>query len=118
MSELKKHQKVLFDAIYAVDGIIVVNGAEGQAISSPDPEQPLKVKGSQLAKLGLDLVSLLKSEMILPVTDQPLVDEALRYFEEHKDVKVKQVGESGVDNDEGRRVTTRRRAARRANVNA
>ena len=115
MSKLKSHQKHLLDAVYAVDGIIVVNGIDGQAISSPDPEQPLKVKGSELAKLGLDLVSLLKSEMILPVTNQTLVDEALRYFEEgHHDGKNRT---GSVDNDEGRRVVARRNRVRRANVN-
>jgi len=118
MSELKMHQDNLFNAVYAIDGIIVVNGVDGKAISSPDPEQPLKVKGKELAKLGLDLVSLLRSEMILPVTNQDSVDEALRYFEEQKDVKNIEAGASGVDNDEGRRVTSRRRRSRRNNVNA
>ena len=115
MSKLKSHQKHLLEAVYAVDGIIVVNGTEGQAISSPDPEQPLRVKGSELAKLGLDLVSLLKAEMILPVTNQTLVDEALRYFEEGNHVGKDRT--SSVDNDEGRRVTVRRNRVRRANVN-
>ena len=115
MSKLKNHQKHLLDAVYAVDGIIVVNGIEGQAISSPDPEQPLKVKGSELVKLGLDLVSLLRSEMILPVTNQTLVDEALRYFEEGNYVGKDRTG--GVANDKGRRVVARRNRVRRANVN-
>jgi len=115
MSKLKSHQKHLLDAVYAVDGIIVVNGIEGQAISSPDPEQPLRVKGSELAKLGLDLVSLLRSEMILPVTNQTLVDTALRYFEEGNHVGKDRA--SSVDSDEGQRVTARRNRVRRANVN-
>ena len=115
MSKLRSYQKHLLDAIYAIDGIIVVNGIEGQAISSPDPEQPLRVKGSELAKLGLDLVSLLKSEMILPVTNQTLVDEALRYFEEGNYVGKDRTG--GVANDKGRRVVARRNRVRRANVN-
>ena len=115
MSKLKIHQKHLLDAVYAVDGIIVVNGIEGQAISSPDPEQPLKVKGSELAKLGLDLVSLLKAEMILPVTNQTLVDAALRYFEEGNHVGKDRT--SGVDSDKRQRVTARRNRIRRANVN-
>ena len=113
MSELKVHQNSLLDAIYAIDGIIVVNGVDGKAISSPDPDQPLKVKGRELAKLGLDLVSLLRTEMILPVTNQTLVDEALRYFDGVNYVEVQQVGASGLDNDEGRRVTSRRRRSRR-----
>ena len=115
MSKLKNHQNHLLDAVYAVDGIIVVNGIEGQAISSPDPEQPLKVKGSELAKLGLDLVSLLKSEMILPVTNQTLVDEALRYFEESEHVGQNRT--SSLDSDKGRRVTARRNRIRRSYVN-
>ena len=115
MSKLKSHQKHLLDAVYAVDGIIVVNGIEGQAISSPDPDRPLRVKGSELAKLGLDLVSLLKSEMILPVTNQTLVDEALRYFEEGKNVGENRT--SSVDNDERRRVVARRNRVRRRYVN-
>jgi len=115
MSKLRSYQKHLLDAVYAVDGIIVVNGIEGQAISSPDPEQPLKVKGSELARLGLDLVSLLKSEMILPVTNQTLVDEALRYFEEGKHVGKDRT--SSVDSNEGRRVVARRNRARRRHVN-
>jgi hypothetical protein len=116
MSKLNSHQKHLLDAVYAVDGVIVVNGIEGQAISSPDPEQPLKVKGSELAKWGLDLVSLLKSEMILPVTNQTLVDEALRYFEEGEhELGKNRTG--GVDNDEGRRVVARRNRVRRRHVN-
>jgi hypothetical protein len=115
MSKLRSYQKHLLDAIYAIDGIIVVNGIEGQAISSPDPEQPLKVKGSELAKLGLDLVSLLKSEMILPVTNQTLVDEALRYFEEGNYVGKDRTG--SVDNDKGRRVVARRNRVRRRHVN-
>jgi len=116
MSKLKNHQKHLLDAVYAVDGIIVVNGIEGQAISSPDPEQPLKVKGSELSRLGLDLVSLLKSEMILPVTNQTLVDEALRYFEEDQ-YELGKNRTGGVANDKGRRVVARRNRVRRANVN-
>ena len=116
MSKLKSHQKHLLDAVYAVDGIIVVNGIEGQAISSPDPEQPLRVKGSELAKLGLDLVSLLKSEMILPVTNQTLVDEALRYFEE-VEYEFGKNRTSGLVNDKGRRVAARRNRVRRRHVN-
>ena len=116
MSKLKSHQKHLLDAVYAVDGIIVVNGIEGQAISSPDPEQPLRVKGGELAKLGLDLVSLLKSEMILPVTNQTLVDEALRYFEEgHHEPGTNRT--SGVDSNERQRVVARRNRVRRRHVN-
>jgi hypothetical protein len=65
--------------------------------------------------LGLDLVSLLKSEMILPVTNQTLVDEALRYFEESKNVGENRT--SGVDNDERRRVVARRNRVRRRHVN-
>jgi len=118
MSKLKASHDNLLNAIYAIDGIIVVNGVDGKAISSPDPEQPLKVKGKELAKLGLDLVLLLRSEMILPVTNQDSVDEALRYFEEQGNVENVEVGESSVDNDEGRRVTSRRRRSRRNNVNA
>jgi hypothetical protein len=116
MSELRIHRKNLLDSVYAVDGIIVVNGLEGQAISSPDPEQPLKVKGSELAKLGLDLVSLLKSEMILPVTNQTLVDEALRYFEE-VEYEFGKNRTSGLVNDKGRRVAARRNRVRRNHVN-
>jgi hypothetical protein len=115
MSKLRSYQKHLLDAVYAVDGIIVVNGIEGQAISSPDPEQPLRVKGSELAKLGLDLVSLLKSEMILPVTNQTLVDEALRYFEEGKNVGKNRT--SSMDSDKGWRVVAGRNRIRRRHVN-
>jgi hypothetical protein len=115
MSELRRHQKHLLDAVYAVDGIIVVNGLEGQAISSPDPDQPLKVKGSELARLGLDLVQLLRSEMILPVTNQTLVDEALRYFEEGKHVRKSRA--SSVDSDKRRSVVAGRNRTRRNHVN-
>ena len=115
MSKLRSYQKHLLDAVYAVDGIIVVNGIEGQAISSPDPEQSLRVKGSELAKLGLDLVSLLKSEMILPVTNQTLVDEALRYFEESEYVGKNRT--SSVDSNERQRVVVRRNRIRRRHVN-
>ena len=81
MPTVAKHQKALMDAVYAVDGIIVINGIDGKAISSPDPDQPVRVRGSELAKHGLDLVDLIRREMILPTTNQELVEQALQFFE-------------------------------------
>ena len=82
MPTVAKHQKALMDAVYAVDGIIVINGIDGKAISSPDPDQPVRVRGSELAKHGLDLVDLIRREMILPTTNQELVEQALQFFED------------------------------------
>jgi len=81
MPTVAKHQKALMDAVYAVDGIIVINGIDGKAISSPDPDQPVRIRGSELAKHGLDLVDLIRREMILPTTNQELVEQALQFFE-------------------------------------
>jgi len=105
MPTVAKHQKALMDAVYAVDGIIVINGIDGKAISSPDPDQPVRVRGSDLAKHGLDLVDLIRREMILPTTNQELVEQALQFFENKGESNANRKGVT----KRGRRVDSRLR---------
>lgn len=71
----KRDQSILDRTTFAVEGIIVVNGGEGQAIVSADPETPIKAQGKRLRELGLDVVQLVKEGYLIPQNNQTDVEK-------------------------------------------
>lgn len=77
MARRKNDTRILDETIFQIDGILVVNGLEGKAIVSPDPDEPLKTTGKKLREIGLDVSKLVADGYLIPTTNQPEVERVV-----------------------------------------
>jgi hypothetical protein len=63
---------------FQIEGVLVVNGMEGKAIVSHDPDQPLVTTGKQLSDLGLNVLELVKGEYLIPLTNQSEIERLIQ----------------------------------------
>lgn len=75
MARRKSSTQILDATIFKIEGVLVVNGLEGQTIVSPDPDEPLTTSGKRLRELGFNVVDLIKEGFLIPATNQPEVEK-------------------------------------------